>query len=913
MPATLAGNASEGKHNGGASEGKHADRQRGETQRQRRRGNRRHHSEGKRAACTNHHSESKLAGAESAKDGSIFVDDLESWTEDDATDEDDDCSRDASDADDRSDDLDDDDFTDESSFESDDDDDDDDEEREAAARRRRQREVDDDEEDDDEEDDEDDEEEEEEETEEEDGDAAAAKDSDADSHGSSSLSSDEFVEDDYSHLKRYVGMGVVVCFGEAWLRGKVAQYQPNDGRRPTKLCGILVKYDKAESEWLRDVDDDPDVQVMEAGVSAAQMFNATEIGDPVIGLYNSDSSIWCAGVVLRKIRAGSPSESPQFVVRFENGQTGQCTCDHVVPVRPTAAQLAQQSAASAGRSPRSVASPKRGGSGGGGGAKSPPWSFVDDNVSTDDDSETSTSSEDEEEFIGHRRSRSRVHTPSGHSKLRRKPSPPSIEFSRQQDQQRTLRPHDAPPKDTECESAVFPRHPSSNSLSSTSSSSSSLSAASGLRGAGGGSGRNLLKQAVAGTGGSRENLLHDPQKLLDLPLEELVEGGFARQVLSDVTRSPRMDHEVINKWSHCKCRYEDEAKTKFYLYEERTGEVLLAAKRIGDDFYISQYAEFPDLVTAKNVQHHAQSACGILHFCSSGGLSSNPATHKRSRGRSRRAGRLARCQLWSTSCDYCDNALAKYVCGPAEPDGRGFYDALSPRKSSGRSAPTPAERELKELKRLGCRQLLADFTQSNVEIKMGAPEHCGPATPTVEARRLTVAVPTLQVDPRTEQTHHCGWCDRRPRDQDATLQLVSAVPEWNDDAQRLTMCFEESHVREHSSKNFLVHEVEDVISPSAACSNSGGGGGGRAKGKGGANKHDHAGARGPKSLRDLDQQHRRGGGSGRKSYHHHGQRRACLQFGKSSKKLFTLSYRYPMSPMQGFGIALSHFNWMPDK
>jgi len=764
------------------------------------------------------HSESKVVDREdNYKDGSIFVDDLESGSEDDESDRSDDdtgygrtryAEEEAE-------------FTDEdSTFDS--------EEEEAAADARLEAEDDDDEE------------------EEEDRSLEDAADSQSDEEtqdSDSSLSSNEVLDEDYDHLKRFVGLGVVVCFGEAWLRGTVTRYRPNDGRYPTKVCGVQISYDKAENEWLRHIDSDDDVQIVEPGVSWAQKFNTTEIGDSVIGLYNSDSSIWCPGIVIQKLPAPTPTieggepESPRFVVRFENGQSAHCTCDDIVVIRTSTRfkETRQQSVD----------------------ATSPSGSWPGTVVSTDEetDSATTSSSEDDEEFLGHRRARSRVSTP-----LKRKNSPQSIEFSWQQDQQTELDPLHGPPRDYDA--AVFPRLRSDSGGGLL------------LRDTHNGSGKNLL----TGTSGSRENLLHDPQRLLDLPLEELVEGGFARQVLSDYTRSPRMDLERIGKWSHCKCRYEDSAKTKFYLYEERTGEVLLAAKRIGDDFYISQYAEFPDLVTAKNIHQHTQSACGVLHFCTC--RTKNPASHKR-RGRGRKSGRLSRFQLWSTSCDYCDNALAKYVCGPAAADASALGNSRN-------GSQTPAEAEVAALKRLGCRQLLADFTQSNVEVRMGpAVAKTGPGasvpapgTPVVEARRLTIALPTLQTDARTEQTHHVGWCDRCPRQLESTLQLVSAVPEWNNDAQRLTMAFQESHVREHSSKNFLVREVPDPLGKSKS----------------------------PKSLRALQLS----GHSPRSVRKMTDPHRACLQFGKTSKKLFTLSYRYPMSPMQGFGIALSHFNWMPD-
>ena len=37
--------------------------------------------------------------------------------------------------------------------------------------------------------------------------------------------------------------------------------------------------------------------------------------------------------------------------------------------------------------------------------------------------------------------------------------------------------------------------------------------------------------------------------------------------------------------------------------------------------------------------------------------------------------------------------------------------------------------------------------------------------------------------------------------------------------------------------------------------------------------------------------------------------RAVLQFGKSHKGRFALDFKYPLAPLQAFGIALSACNW----
>ena len=108
----------------------------------------------------------------------------------------------------------------------------------------------------------------------------------------------------------------------------------------------------------------------------------------------------------------------------------------------------------------------------------------------------------------------------------------------------------------------------------------------------------------------------------------------------------------------------------FKMFDDDTGTILLTAKRVNQDFYISQYEDFPESFSrnsrtnsttrwfsepseAKKQNNYASSPNNRRRFC--GVLRLDPA---------RRGYRL-----YSNRCDHCDTEICKFDCGTPGPYG----------------------------------------------------------------------------------------------------------------------------------------------------------------------------------------------------------------------------------------------------
>ncbi len=103
---------------------------------------------------------------------------------------------------------------------------------------------------------------------------------------------------------------------------------------------------------------------------------------------------------------------------------------------------------------------------------------------------------------------------------------------------------------------------------------------------------------------------------------------------------------------------------------------------------------------------------------------------------------------------------------------------------------------------------------------------------------------------------------------DDAMVLESRQPEWSDELSSLTMKFLGQRIADSSSKNFLLETIETA--PSAP----GSGGGCGSESRGGMYCTP------------------------------------CLQFGKIAHGRFSCDWRYPLAPIQSFGIFLSAFQWL---
>ena len=101
------------------------------------------------------------------------------------------------------------------------------------------------------------------------------------------------------------------------------------------------------------------------------------------------------------------------------------------------------------------------------------------------------------------------------------------------------------------------------------------------------------------------------------------------------------------------------------------------------------------------------------------------------------------------------------------------------------------------------------------------------------------------------------------------MSLESRQPQWSDELGSLTMKFLGQRIADSSSKNFLLELAEQPQQTT-----TGGGGGGSPDARGGLVSTP------------------------------------CLQFGKIANGRFSCDWRFPLAPIQAFGIFLSAFQWL---
>ena len=105
--------------------------------------------------------------------------------------------------------------------------------------------------------------------------------------------------------------------------------------------------------------------------------------------------------------------------------------------------------------------------------------------------------------------------------------------------------------------------------------------------------------------------------------------------------------------------------------------------------------------------------------------------------------------------------------------------------------------------------------------------------------------------------------------------LGTKMPRWDDDAESLVLGFERNRVHASSSKNLIITARSRVL---------------------GLDFLDKNGRR-AKSVKGKGKKYKKG------SEH------SVLQFGKSTSGRFNIDFRYPMSPIQAFALAISSFGW----
>lgn len=334
---------------------------------------------------------------------------------------------------------------------------------------------------------------------------------------------------------------------------------------------------------------------------------------------------------------------------------------------------------------------------------------------------------------------------------------------------------------------------------------------------------------------------------------DLLESGFAREYLAEECLSPTDNDK---RWTNCYVERVD--KFQFKLFEDETNRFLLSAKQVDSTFYISQYEDFPELEGTPSNYY-----CAVLQ--------KHPT--------------LPNFKLYNCGCEGCDKGYMTYSCTPrggnpssshsqsdSDPDSRNQQPS-SPQSSSDvqtHPATFDSATEIFDCQQEPVdRQLLADIRHSIQRIKYVD----------ADMRNLNVVLPGILPDRRSRVV----WCPRQngsttrvnatPSREDSTrfvvtsprsnnnlqtfvddgtyddrIELQSKLPEWNHDLESLVLKFHGGRVLAASSKNLLLGTKDDPT-------------------------------------------------------------RGILQFGKSRKGKFVLDFRYPMAPVQAFGICLSMCAW----
>ena len=343
---------------------------------------------------------------------------------------------------------------------------------------------------------------------------------------------------------------------------------------------------------------------------------------------------------------------------------------------------------------------------------------------------------------------------------------------------------------------------------------------------------------------------------------------------------------------------------------EQSKRVILSAKKIGETIYLSCYNDFPKDVgsaplegigakcgTERGTKYNMDAVCALIRL------------HKKKK----------RYTLYSRSCELCDGVLSRFTCGTESPIS-GDRQLLAeiehevvhiPRagtvcrrvavelpyvhardKSRVVWCPrsgTPRDKARKEsLVALGMpdaqpvrvkrsesgsdvlRQIVKKTTPkssnrnksggwSNDDDDDGAscdPNHNNLSNSTGTSKKMEANAPSTSTNSRNKVDINNSWQDDRHKNR---LLLMSKLPKWNDRVESFCMSFHGQRIKVASSKNFVF---------------------GTNQGK-------------TKEEKDSP----------------------VLQFGKQSEngKRFALDFRYPMAPIQAFGIFLTACNWCGPK
>jgi len=343
---------------------------------------------------------------------------------------------------------------------------------------------------------------------------------------------------------------------------------------------------------------------------------------------------------------------------------------------------------------------------------------------------------------------------------------------------------------------------------------------------------------------------------------DLLESGVARETIMDQHVTPACPK--LRKLTKCHVIREDHSR--YCMYNDSTDSFMLCAKLVGSTFYISQYESFCDTFVSESRMQENPGPLGSGNtFCAVLRLNPKTKTYK----------------LINRFCEGCDDVLGLHTCG-AEFNPNGDRQILAEIKHGSKAVPAGQEDVIDcnvvgvklptvytDLSRhIWCnrsnrRPLGSTMRPLLVRSKSHLKDETGSMMSTegrVENDPGLKRANSMPVTKADNDNDHAATGRALAGNSDGLCVLSTRPPRYDRNTGSLRMKFLNNRVQMASSKN-LIFCIDRAS--------------------------DHLGSTDKNACEE----------------------RVAMQFGKYNDERFNLDYRFPLAPVQAFGLALSLFQW----
>ena len=441
---------------------------------------------------------------------------------------------------------------------------------------------------------------------------------------------------------------------------------------------------------------------------------------------------------------------------------------------------------------------------------------------------------------------------------------------------------------------------------------------------------------------------------------EMLEGGGAREGLSDECLSPVV---TTRKWTKCYVERTEDKKS-YHLFVEGSLRHLLTAYRVGEDFVLSQYADIASRLEEAKEQQSAAAGGGSGTFGrllgGGGGSKGSAVVSTQAMSSMHGVNAVLRCNreakkfsLFSHSCELCDGVLSRFTCGMDSPvnGDRQLLGEIAHSLVYMKQAATSCRRMVIELpfvhpdksRVVWCPR--AGTPKQSVRrsslASLGATEMSPVRVRRASSSSMSSATGIREMVRTSKSSNGGGGTDElalttASSDSSIVAKDGEASSSSSSSSSSAAPMLRQRVVSTEDGESSILPRSSSITSQDSTASTSGGGGGGglaspKKEGKWQDDEHRHRlllMSKLPRWNEDVD--------SFCMSFHGHRikcassknfvfssnqlapdetKEKSCLQFGKQDDAgaRFALDYRWPLSPVQAFGIFLTANNWVGPK